>query len=356
MPLQNKYRKSIILWITTSLLVICNTIYPQKQSGKEKVLIPVPGAFIHINDSIYFSPGASLSQEASSLVPAKITEDKLNLFLDSLKVKASKNLITKKLYDFIVVSDKQVSTKQITATSDISFLKYSGKKIRKIKIIRLNAFGTNVNSPLYYEPNKVETLLNKTHIKTNESIIKKSLLFSEGDTISPLVLSDNERILRKLPFIDDSRIILLPDADGDVDVVVITKDLYSLGGDYTYRGIHEGSLSLFEKNVLGMGHGLELEVPYDTKVTHSLGFGIYYTVNNISKSFINMNLNYYNALGDLHYGFKLSRDLISANTKYAGGISIIHMSTTEDLNSLIVPEPLKYNLQDYWLLRSFSYK
>ena len=40
---------------------------------------------------------------------------------------------------------------------------------------------------------KLENLLNKTHVNTNEKIIRKNLLFSEGDTISPLTLSDNER-------------------------------------------------------------------------------------------------------------------------------------------------------------------
>ena len=175
---------------------------------------------------------------------------------------------------------------------------------------------------MYYEPNKTGTLLNKTHIKTNEFIIKKSLLFSEGDTISPLIFSDNERLLRNLPFIDDAIIIVMPVSDKDVDVVVITKDLYSLGMDYNYQGIHRGDISVFEKNVLGMGHGLGLEVPYDTRKSNSPGLGLNYSVNNIRKTFINLNLNYYKAFGETSYGFNLSRDLISATTKYAGGISV----------------------------------
>lgn len=307
----------------------------------------------HVSDTLNLFPEDSLGTEQSSPVRAEISKDKLNLFLDSLKVRASKNLITKKLFDFIIVSNKPVTIKQIIGSSDQNFLRHAGKKIRRIEIIRLNVFGTNINTPLYYDPNNIEALLNKTHINTTEFIVRKSLLFSEGDTISPLIFSDNERLLRKLPFIDDARIIVLAFSDKDADIVVITKDVYSLGGNYNYKGINRGVVSLFEKNVLGMGHELNLEVPYDTRATHSMGLGISYSINNISKTFINLDLNFYNALEDTHYGFRFSRDLISATTKYAGGISVLHMSASEDLDSLLVPQPLKYNLQDYWLIRSF---
>lgn len=350
---QKKNRSLYNLWILTALLFICNSIYSQNQTGKNKIL-NVPAVQIdHVSDTLNLFPEDSLGNDPSSPVPAEISNNKFHLFLDSLKVKASKNLITKKLFDFIVVSNKPVTTKQITGSSDQNFLRYSGKKIRKIEIIRLNAFGTNINSPLYYDPNNIEALLNKTHIKTNEFIIRKSLLFSEGDTISPLIFSDNERLLRKLPFIDDVRIIILAISDKDADIVVITKDLYSLGGNYNYKGINRGVVSLFEKNVLGMGHELDLEVPYDARATNSMGFGITYSINNISRTFLNLDLNFYNALEDTHYGFRISRDLISATTKYAGGISVLRMSASEDLDSLLVPQPLKYNLQNYWFMRSF---
>ncbi len=59
--------------------------------------------------------------------------------------------------------------------------------------------------PLLSVSNKTNNLLNKTHVNTNERIIRKNLLFSAGDTISPLTLSDNERILRDLPFINDAQ-------------------------------------------------------------------------------------------------------------------------------------------------------
>jgi hypothetical protein len=66
-----------------------------------------------------------------------------------------------------------------------------------------------------------------------------------------------------------------------------------------------------------------------------------------------MALFYADGLGDKTYGLRLDRRFVSSETKYAGGISIQRMYTTEDLDSLTIPEPFKYNLQDYWLGRSF---
>ncbi len=288
------------------------------------------------------------------LIPPSGSEDKKTLlFLDSLKIRASKTLITKKLYDFIIISHEPESKKEITGSSEANFIDYSGIKIRKIDIRRLEVFGSNINTPDFYEPNKTEKLLNKTHFNTSENIIRKNLLFREGDTISPLNLSDNERFLRDLPYIDDARILVVPVSVSEADIIVVTKDIYSLGAKVSFGGFDKGSFSLFEKNIFGMGHELGIEIPYDSKFSDSPGFGINYQVNNISKTFVNLDIYYNDGLGKKTFGFELGRKLISASTKYAGSISVREMFTSDDLDSLPVPAPVKYNLQDYWLMRSF---
>ncbi len=297
--------------------------------------------------------GSYISQASRPIPPAGSDDEKTVIFLDSLKSRASKTLITRKLYDFVITPRQIRPAKNITGSSEVSFLGYSGMKIRKIEIKRLNVFGTNINSPDFYHPNKIEKLLNKTHANTNESIIKKNLLFNEGDTISPLILSDNERLIRQLPYIDDARFLIVPVSDSEADVIVITKDIYSLGGKVSFSGFDKGYLSLFERNIFGMGHEFGLEIPYDSEFSDSPGFGANYQVNNIFKTFSNLNVYFYDGLGKKTYGFDLRRNLISAATKYAGGISVREMFTSDDLDSLPIPEPVKYNLQDYWFLRSF---
>ncbi|MCX6254705.1 MAG: hypothetical protein NTV31_09555 [Bacteroidia bacterium] len=350
-----KIQKIVQAFGFLALLFFCNPAYPQVQSENDTIIKISPGTFIHIRDSVSFFSKDTVLRLPSALVPDTIVRrDKNLVFFDSLKARASKNVLTKKLYDFVIVSPVSINSKRITGTSDANYISYTGKKIRKIEIQRLNVFGANINNPASNNPKEIENLLNKTHVNTNESIIRKNLLFSVDDTISPLTLSDNERILRQLPYIDDARIIIVPVSDDEVDIVVLTKDVYSLGGSYSFKGFRKGSASLFEKNIFGMGHEFGLEIPFDATLPNSPGFGVHYLVDNIRKSFINLNVFYLNGLGDKTYGFSLSRKLISSTTKYAGGISVRQMYTTEDLNNTLpVPAPLKYNLQDYWLSRSF---
>jgi hypothetical protein len=352
--IQKKYRRSFGTLIFVVLLFFCKPAYPQNQSENDTIIRISPGTFIQVRDSISFFSNDTLIKLPSSLSPAPISNrDKNLVFFDSLKVRASKNMLTKKLYDFVIVSPYTIEKKRIIGASDANYISYSGKKIRKIDIQRLNVFGGNINNPASNNPKKIENLLNKTHINTNENIIRKNLLFSEGDIISPLTLSDNERILRQLSYINDARIIVVPVSDEEVDIVVLTKDVYSLGAVFSVESLKEGSISVFEKNIFGMGHEFGFEMPFDAKAPDSPGFGVHYLIDNIWKSFINLNLFYLDGLGEKTYGFSLSRKLVSSTTKYAGGISVRQMYTTEDLDTLPVPKPLKYNLQDYWISRSF---
>ena len=289
----------------------------------------------------------------NTLIPSRlVTENRNESFFESLQAKASKYLITKKLYDLVIVHDHTSEIIQQTGSSQSFFTEYRGKTIRNITIKRLEVFGTSMDNPIYYNPGRTESFLNKTHLNTNEFIIRNNLLFSEGDTISPLTLSDNERLIRELPFIDECRIIVVPVSDQIVDILVITRDVYSLGADFEYKSISSGTITLFDKNILGLGHEFRLSVPYNPDKPDSPGFGIEYSMNNLRRTFISMNMFFFDGLGSKSYGFSLERKLVSATTRYAGGISVREMFTTTDLDTMSVPEPLKYNLQDYWLSRS----
>jgi hypothetical protein len=349
-----KYRRSVGPLFFLAFLCFNTHLFSQIPSGQDTLLPVNPDDLVNFREIKPFFFSDTLLNIPDSPLPSGILKnDRRPLFYDSLKVKASRKLMTKKLYDFLIVSHEPATKKEITGSSEVSYIMYEGRKIRKIQVSRLSVFGSSINNPLASNPNKIEKVLNKTHINTNEHIIRKNLLFSEGDTLSPLILSDNERILRQLPYIDDSRIIVVPVSDEEVDIVVVTKDIYSLGGSFSYSSITKGSASVFEKNIFGMGHEFRVRMPYDSDLPDSPGFGVEYTIDNIARSFTNLGLFYFDGLGEKTYGFNLERKLVSSTTKYAFGISVRKMYTTEDLDSLIVPAPLKYNLQDYWFSRSF---
>lgn len=334
-------------------LLIFLPSYPQRQFSADSAISegerpPLPD-IRKIRLSLPETDKAGVSR---LIAPVVNGEHRTMMFLDTLKNKASKTLVTRKLYDFIIIERDPETTKEISGSSEEKFVKSSGLIIRNIEIKRLNVFGSNINTPDFFEPNKTEKLLNKTHFNTNELIIRKNLLFRSGDTISPMTLSDNERYLRELPYIDDARILVVPVSDSIADVIVVTKDIYSLGGRASLAGVGKGKVSVFERNIFGMGHEFGIDVPWDVDSINSPGFGVNYKVNNLGKTFTDLGLFFNDGLGRKSYGVDIGRRLISSTTKYAGNISLRRTITSEDLDSLPEPQPVKYNLQDYWLLRS----
>jgi hypothetical protein len=351
--LNEKYRRSVGPFFLLASLCFSLNLSSQVITGYDSVIHSNPDELI---DPRTISPVPfsvpQIKIPGTPLPSGILTSDRTPTFYDSLRVKASRKLITRKLYDLLIVSREPYSRKEISGSSEAGYVMFSGKRIRKIEIRRLPVFGSSITIPLSSSPDKLEKLINATHINTSEHIIRKNLLFSEGDTLSPLLISDNERILRQLPYIDDSRIIAVPVSEEEVDIIVITKDIYSLGASYKYSSITKGAASVFEKNIFGMGHEFRINMSYDSGLHDSPGFGAEYNVDNIAKSFINLGLYYFDGLGKRTYGIGIERKLVSSTTKYAFGVSVRKMYTTEDLDTLPVPEPLKYNLQDYWFLRS----
>ena len=351
-----KYSVSFVPILFAALLLFSNPVHSQSDRENDTIIKVAPGTYIQIRDSISFFLNDTLLRLPSSIIPATdFKKDKNLLYYDSLKAKASRKPFTKKLYDLVVVSPQPVENRKISSKSDENYISYKGKKIKNVSIIRLNVFGTNINNPATVNPGKTNNLLNKTHVNTGERIIRKNILFSAGDTISPLTLSDNERILRELPFIDDARIIVVPVSEEEADILVITKDVYSFGANYVYGGFKKGELSVFEKNILGTGHEFGIKIPFNSEKPESPGIGANYTVNNFLKSFINLKVDFLNGLGSTTYGLNLNRTFISSATKYAGGVLVRQMYTTTDLDTMPEPVPLKYNLQDYWMARSFLF-
>lgn len=342
-----------LICIPAIILISSISFGQEKEASDSLIKDRYQPYFINIENIVILVSGLSDKQQVKPIPPNDRENKKTYTFLDSLKSRASKSLITRKLYDLIIIQTKPETGKQITGQSEEGFISFAGMKIREIQIKRLDVFGSSIRIPDYYNPNKLENLLNKTHINTRESIIRKNLLFKEGEPISPLTLSDNERLLRTLPYIDDARIFIVPVTETEADIIVITKDIYSIGANANFNGLEKGSVSVYDKNIFGMGHEFGITIPFDSKFHDSPGFGADYKINNLMKSFSNLDVFFYDGLGKKTYGFDLSRKLISSSTRYAGGISIRQMYTSEDLDSLSTPEPLKYNLQDYWLLRSF---
>lgn len=99
-------------------------------------------------------------------------------------------------------------------------------------------------------------LANGLHVRTRESVIRRELLFTEGDCYVPAALEDSERILRAASYIADADVFAVRQADGTYHVLVETRDEWSTrlepqleaGGELELSGVE-----LREDNLLGTG-------------------------------------------------------------------------------------------------------
>jgi hypothetical protein len=117
---------------------------------------------------------------------------------------------------------------------------------------------------------------NRLHIQTRESVIRRFLLFREGELLDPMKIAETERNLRRLAFLSNASITVSEPVDGHVTVTVVTQDSWS-----TEPGLSAGSsggagsfgFELSEANLLGSGRSLALL--YDQDPDRS-GYGIYF--------------------------------------------------------------------------------
>jgi hypothetical protein len=218
--------------------------------------------------------------------------------------------------------------------------------------LRLDPFGSSLLNPEFRSVKKSDKFLNKTHFKTRENIIAKYLLFDQGDTISGLTLSETERTLRNLSFINDARIAVVPVSESEAEIIVITKDDYSAGGDFSYLNPDAGELSVFERNLAGGAHSLEIGLPYNMQATNKIGIRLDYGIGNIAGTFTDLNLFLNSTYKGRSYGLNLRRNFTSAESDFAGGVTIKAVYTTTDVDTSPRIHPLEYTYQDYWLARS----
>lgn len=126
-----------------------------------------------------------------------------------------------------------------------------GMKIRSIKIIVRDVFEGEKLAKFYETANSLKS-------STKTAVVKRELLFKEGDEYDPFVIEESERNLRSLPFLRKISIVPVPDGDA-VDVVVSVQDTWTLFPliNANIGGANKKSVGIAEKNLLGYGKRVE---------------------------------------------------------------------------------------------------
>ena len=168
------------------------------------------------------------------------------------------------------------------------FLKYKGMHIRSVIMVSLG-FGTNIYDTTYNNQNFGTRIANALHKNTRAKVIYHNLFFRPGTILFPYLLADNERYLRSLDYLQDARITVkqVQGSIDSVDVIVISKDVFSIGGKVNISGRTKGRVQFKEENFAGSGNQILLSGFYDKERAPDNSYGAELIQRNIGGSFTN---------------------------------------------------------------------
>lgn len=202
-------------------------------------------------------------------------------------------------------------------------------------------------------------ILNALHTDTYDWVIRDNLFIKEGTPINRYLVAENERYLRSLEFIQDARIIAqpIPGEKDSIDLVVVTKDLFSITGSAEVSSVGRQKIKVAETNLAGAGQKVQVTVLRDKLRQPNFGYDFLYTKNNLRHSFINASVGYTNINDDKQgdetvksFYIQLSRPLYSSYARIAGGLEL---GFNKSDNSFGRPDSLYYHYQnaslDAWL-------
>ena len=274
---------------------------------------------------------------------------------DSLYIKieefSDKRKSTKFLHRFIFRREADSVSVQ-SKTEEFSQKSFDGKIIRNIDIQTIDPFGYKT-SDKNGDAKWYDRLADRVHIDSKKSTISKYLLFKKGEEYNAQKLSESERLLRVMQFVNRVNISIIDSTStkDSIDVMVKVLDSWSLKPNLSFSGSTIG-VGITEENFLGLGHEISFEYQDDFKEKQNHLFGSYKAYN-LYGTFINAGiLAEKDFLKNERISFSATRDFFSPLTRWAGGISFEYFMRKVLMpveNSDVFPEvQIKVYNQDLW--------
>jgi hypothetical protein len=246
----------------------------------------------------------------------------------------------------------------LNARSEDMFTYYSGKVIRHVLIGNLGferQFTDTSSRIKSFATRAAQTL----HVNTKDWVIRENLFLKEGDKVDPYILADNERYMRTMDYLQDVRFLLRADpaTKDSVDLLIITKDVFSIKVVLDNEGLSTYKARISESNFLGMGQRIQGTVLYSNNRDPSFGYGFEYNKNNVKGTFAHLNLAYNNidigrSIGyepEISSSIRIDRPLPSPYDHFAGAFEL---SNNRAYNAYRIPDSIwygyTYNICDVW--------
>lgn len=294
-------------------------------------------------------PGMLLSQVKDS-VQSDTTKKK---FMQGIRdSRVSKRLLKS-------ITRKKAGKPTEAVRSEDAFMPFEGKVIRKIEIRQIG-FDKTVYDTTRNIKNTITRVSKALHSNSKDWLIRDHLFIRENRKVNPYRMADNERYLRDLDFILDSKIYVVPlsSTDDSVDVVVLTRDVFSIGGSFNPSGPTKTRLRLYDANLAGWGQRVQFNTLIEEGRNPPFVYEAVYRKNSIGGSFVNGTVGYtqmntgssYGAEEEKAYYIRLDRPLVSPYTTFAGGMEISRNWSENFFNkvdSLFLN--YRYLVNDFWI-------
>ncbi|WP_156140759.1 hypothetical protein [Sporocytophaga myxococcoides] len=266
-----------------------------------------------------------------------------------------KNFFSQLIKNFLVFETKTENQEKPESRekSDERYDSYENKVIRKIDIRVLGVFGPSVDNPDKKPRGFLEKSGNALHIKSQKWMIKRRLLFTKGDKVNSLALSETERLLRATSYAYDAKIVIV-DYEGldSVDVVVLVQDVWniSVGGGFDQKTGSKG-FYIQDANFAGLGQQLLTDFTFNSRYPKGMNFYGNYNVNTFQKGLINANFTYRYAFGLSSFIAGINREFQTPEIKWLGGVnySILEFwPYNMPFDSFRVDQKIKLSVEDVW--------
>ncbi len=288
-----------------------------------------------------------------------LNKTKSDAFYDSLEIKSNNKPWTKQLHQLLVKKElnSQVSKKDDNPIE--YFEPYTGKYIRDITFMQLDVFGPSV-----FDTNKKATLWsqnlgNNLHVSTSKSSLKNYLFIAENEKVDPYILADNERILRSIPSIQDVRIYIVPieSSSDSVDIRIVTKDVWPVGFGFETLDVTYGNISLWNKNVLGLGDEIFFKLHYNGNEDPKYGFMGKYKISNIINTLASLELSHEEKWNINSNRIILKRDFITPAIRLGLGANYEKINERRDIITInnTFFDTIDFEYYNAWLAYSFPF-
>ncbi|HET8730353.1 MAG TPA: hypothetical protein VFM34_04515 [Moraxellaceae bacterium] len=209
------------------------------------------------------------------------------------------------------------------------FTPYGGKTIGAVRLARVTVFDESDRREDVF----LYRFLNDAHMVTRETTIRRQLLFKPGEALLPRRMEETERNLRQNGYIADARIVPLQVCGNTVNILVITRDTWSLepGASFSHTGGNSTSgVSLTDTNFLGSGHNLSVNYTHYA-MRDSLDYEI--DANNVFGIRVNAKLHYADTSDGAIKNVQIERPFYSLDTRWSAGASSDEETRIDTVNT-----------------------